>query len=137
MGQKMVCFGGLRGARSRQDESKEVHEVGSKRPSSGWQWGTCPLVDWADLRLVAWPIKNRLCLRLRLFRCEYPCRDTTEVLVVVLRKGVKSTMSNVRAERARPCSAARPVSISRTGLCQQAAGEGKARRVGAGPFAFA
>ena len=35
MGQKMVCFGELRGTRSRQDESKEVHEVGSKRPSLG------------------------------------------------------------------------------------------------------
>ena len=35
MGQKMVRFGGLRGTRSRQDASKEVHEVGWKRPSSG------------------------------------------------------------------------------------------------------
>jgi hypothetical protein len=35
MGQKMVCFGALRGTRSRQDESIEVHEVGSKRPSLG------------------------------------------------------------------------------------------------------
>jgi hypothetical protein len=35
MGQKMVCFGELRGTRSRQGASKEVHEVGSKRPSSG------------------------------------------------------------------------------------------------------
>ena len=35
MGQKMVCFAALCGTRSRQDESKEVHEVGSKRPSSG------------------------------------------------------------------------------------------------------
>jgi hypothetical protein len=35
MGQKWVCFGLLRPARFRQDESKEVHEVGSKRPSSG------------------------------------------------------------------------------------------------------
>jgi hypothetical protein len=35
MGQKMVCFAGLSGTRSRQGESKEVHEVGSKRPSSG------------------------------------------------------------------------------------------------------
>jgi hypothetical protein len=35
MGQKMVCFGQLRPTRSRQDESKEVHEVGSKRPSLG------------------------------------------------------------------------------------------------------
>jgi hypothetical protein len=35
MGQKSVRFGGLRGTRSRQDESKEVHEVGSKRPSLG------------------------------------------------------------------------------------------------------
>jgi hypothetical protein len=37
--QKMVRFGGLRGARSRQDASKEVHEVGSKRPSSGGNGG--------------------------------------------------------------------------------------------------
>jgi hypothetical protein len=35
MGQKMVCFGQLRPTRSRQDESIEVGEVGSKRPSSG------------------------------------------------------------------------------------------------------
>jgi hypothetical protein len=35
MGQQLVCFGQLRPTRSRQDESKEVHEVGSKRPSSG------------------------------------------------------------------------------------------------------
>jgi hypothetical protein len=39
MGQKMVRFGGLRGTRSRQDASKEVHEVGSKRPSSGGNGG--------------------------------------------------------------------------------------------------
>jgi hypothetical protein len=39
MGQKMVCFGAPRGTRSRQDESKEVHEVGSKRPSSGSNGG--------------------------------------------------------------------------------------------------
>jgi hypothetical protein len=32
MGQKMVCFGQLR---PKKDEPKEVHEVGSKRPSSG------------------------------------------------------------------------------------------------------
>ena len=35
MGQKMVCFGSLRLTRSRQDESIEVGEVGSKRPSLG------------------------------------------------------------------------------------------------------
>ena len=35
MGQKMGCFGGLRGTRSRQDESKEVHEAGRIRPSLG------------------------------------------------------------------------------------------------------
>ena len=35
MGQKMVCFGQLRPTRSRQDESIEVGEVGSKRPSLG------------------------------------------------------------------------------------------------------
>ena len=34
-GPKMVCFAPLSATRSRQDESKEVHEVGSKRPSSG------------------------------------------------------------------------------------------------------
>ena len=35
MGQKMVCFEALRGTRSHQDESIEVGEVGSKRPSLG------------------------------------------------------------------------------------------------------
>ena len=39
MGQKLVCFGGLRGTRSRQDESKEVHEAGRIRPSSGSNGG--------------------------------------------------------------------------------------------------
>jgi hypothetical protein len=35
MGQKMGCFGQLRPTRSRQDESIEVGEVGSKRPPLG------------------------------------------------------------------------------------------------------
>ena len=35
MGQKMVRFAQLGAARSRQDESIEVGEVGSKRPSLG------------------------------------------------------------------------------------------------------
>jgi hypothetical protein len=35
MGQKMGRFGTRRDTRSRQDESIEVGEVGSKRPSSG------------------------------------------------------------------------------------------------------
>jgi hypothetical protein len=35
MGQKMGCFGQLRPTRSRQGESIEVGEVGSKRPSLG------------------------------------------------------------------------------------------------------
>jgi hypothetical protein len=39
MGQKMVRFGALRGTRSRQDESIEVGEVGSKRPSLGGNGG--------------------------------------------------------------------------------------------------
>jgi hypothetical protein len=39
MGQKMVHFGQLGAARSRQDESIEVGEVGSKRPSSGGNGG--------------------------------------------------------------------------------------------------
>jgi hypothetical protein len=39
MGQKMACLG-LRGtARSHQDESKEVGELGSKRTSSGGNGG--------------------------------------------------------------------------------------------------
>jgi hypothetical protein len=39
MGQKMVCFGSLRLTISRQDETIEVHEVGSERPSSGGNGG--------------------------------------------------------------------------------------------------
>jgi hypothetical protein len=39
MGRKIVCFGSLRLTRSRQDESIEVGEVGSKRPSLGGTWG--------------------------------------------------------------------------------------------------
>jgi hypothetical protein len=39
MGHKMVRFGALRGTRSRQDESIEVGEVGSKRPSLGGNGG--------------------------------------------------------------------------------------------------
>jgi hypothetical protein len=35
MGQKMVRFAELCGTRSRQDASKEVHEAGRIRPSSG------------------------------------------------------------------------------------------------------
>jgi hypothetical protein len=48
MGQKTDCLG-LRGTtRSRQDESQEVHEVGSKRPSSGCNGGACLL--WVPRR---------------------------------------------------------------------------------------
>jgi hypothetical protein len=43
MGQKMVRFGQLGAATSRQDESMEVGEVGSKRPSLG---GTGGHVVW-------------------------------------------------------------------------------------------
>jgi hypothetical protein len=39
MGQKMVRFAQLGAARSRQDESIEVGEVGSKRPSLGGNGG--------------------------------------------------------------------------------------------------
>ena len=39
MGQKMVRFAQLGAARSRQDKSIEVGEVGSKRPSSGGNGG--------------------------------------------------------------------------------------------------
>jgi hypothetical protein len=35
MGQKLVCFGPLRATRSRQGESKEVHEAGRIRASLG------------------------------------------------------------------------------------------------------
>ena len=54
MGQKMVCFEALRGTRSRQDESIEVGEVGSKRPSSGGNGGH--VVWWIGLifRLLHW-----------------------------------------------------------------------------------
>jgi hypothetical protein len=47
MGQKMVCFEALRGTRSRQDESIEVGEVGSKRPSLGGNGGH--VVRWIGL----------------------------------------------------------------------------------------
>jgi hypothetical protein len=48
MGQKMVCFGQLRPTRSRQeDESIEVGEVGSKRPSLGGNGGH--VVWWIGL----------------------------------------------------------------------------------------
>jgi hypothetical protein len=50
MGQTLVCFGLLRPARSRQDESKEVHEVGSKRSSSG-----CYGVHVLSLYPLIWP----------------------------------------------------------------------------------
>jgi hypothetical protein len=39
MGQKLVRFGQLGPTRSRQDESKEVHEAGRIRPSSGGNGG--------------------------------------------------------------------------------------------------
>jgi hypothetical protein len=59
MGQKMVRFAQLDAARSRQDESKEVHEVGSKRPSSGCNGvhvlSLYPLI-WRSL----WPAASKL-----------------------------------------------------------------------------
>jgi hypothetical protein len=57
MDQKMVRFGSLRLTRSRQDESIEVGEVGSKRPSSGGNGGHVvslyPLA-WRSLPLALW-----------------------------------------------------------------------------------
>ena len=54
MGPKTVLVGQLGPARSRQDESIEVGEVGSKRPSSGGNGGHVvslyPLT-WRSLRL--------------------------------------------------------------------------------------
>jgi hypothetical protein len=47
MGQKMVRFAQLGAARFRQDESMEVGEVGSKRPSSGGNGGH--VVWWIGL----------------------------------------------------------------------------------------
>jgi hypothetical protein len=47
MGQKMARFGTRRDTRSRQDESIEVGEVGSKRPSSGGNGGH--VVWWIGL----------------------------------------------------------------------------------------
>jgi hypothetical protein len=53
MGQKSVRFGTRRDTRSRQDESIEVSEVGSKRPSLGGTGGhACRSVDWADFSVV-------------------------------------------------------------------------------------
>ena len=60
MGQKMVRFAQLGAARSRQDESMEVGEVGSKRPSSGCNGvhvvGWIGLIFWLLMRLLtcAW-----------------------------------------------------------------------------------
>ena len=58
--QKMVCFGPLRATRSRQDESKEVHEVGSKRPSSG-----CNGVHVLSLYPLIWRSLRRAKIRLK------------------------------------------------------------------------
>jgi hypothetical protein len=64
MGQKMVRFAQLGAARSRQDESIEVGEVGSKRPSLGGNgWGAFRLVGWADLRLVVYGVFELTLLR--------------------------------------------------------------------------
>ena len=56
MGQKMVRFAQLGAARSRQDKSIEVGEVGSKRPSSGGNGGHVlslyPLI-WRSLAMMA------------------------------------------------------------------------------------
>jgi hypothetical protein len=55
MGQKMVCFAGLSGTGSRQDESKEVHEVGSKRPSLfGEQHRPCRFAVPPDMAVTGW-----------------------------------------------------------------------------------
>jgi hypothetical protein len=68
MGQKMVRFGELRGTRSRQDASIEVHEAGRIRPSSGSNGGHVlslyPLI-WRSLPLARIPRHWRL---LHLFR---------------------------------------------------------------------
>jgi hypothetical protein len=57
MGQKMVRFAQLGAARSRQDESIEVGEVGSKRPSPGcngvhfaWWGGLICALSWSARR---------------------------------------------------------------------------------------
>jgi hypothetical protein len=56
MGHEIVFFGLLRPARSRQDESREVREVGPKRTSDVGRlrgaMGACRLVDWADFSVV-------------------------------------------------------------------------------------
>jgi hypothetical protein len=57
MGQKLVCFAGLSGTRSRQDASIEVHEAGRIRPSSGGNGGHVlslyPLI-WRSLLVREW-----------------------------------------------------------------------------------
>jgi hypothetical protein len=65
MGQNMVRFGGLRGTRSRQDAPKEVHEVGSKRPSSGGNGGHVlslyPLIWRSLIRSLMHSLIHPLC----------------------------------------------------------------------------
>jgi hypothetical protein len=53
MGQKMACLGHRGAARSRQDESKEAGELGSKQTDVfGEQRGASRLVEWADFSVV-------------------------------------------------------------------------------------
>jgi hypothetical protein len=61
MGQKMDCLGHRGTVRSRQDESKEVGEVGSKRTSSGCN-GVHHVVWWGGLifRLLRGHIRNHI-----------------------------------------------------------------------------
>jgi hypothetical protein len=65
MGRKLVCFEALGGTRSRHDASKEVHEVGSKRPSLG-----CNGVHVLSLHPLIWrSLKGLWQPRGRLVRC--------------------------------------------------------------------
>jgi hypothetical protein len=53
MSRKLVHFGSLKPTRSRHDASREVHEAGRIRPSSGGSaWETSRLLGWADLLVV-------------------------------------------------------------------------------------
>jgi hypothetical protein len=74
MGQNLPLCAQLGAARSRQDESKEVHEAGSKRPSSGCNG--VHVVWWIGLifRLlfVAWSLVKRASAQLKASAADRP-----------------------------------------------------------------
>jgi hypothetical protein len=56
MGQNLPLCGQLGAARSRQDESNEVHEAGRIRRSSGGKGGACRFAVPPDMAVVVAPV---------------------------------------------------------------------------------